>query len=369
MSTAAADLVKFHLSLNASSLANSVAFYRTLFGVEPAKVRDDYAKFELAEPPVVLSLIPIPPRSGGPLNHAGLRLLDSAALVAVQHRLELAGYATQREEGVECCYSKQTKFWVHDPDGCLWEIYVLHGDVDEHDHESASHERGLVGNSAFRGRVQGLAVQIAAATSNVPQPIVWQHILTQPLPARIDAADGSVDEVQLQGTLNRRDSAEAVRTFLADVKRALKAGGTISAHVLTADRPLSEKPTLPGPASLVEQVWTDTEIGEFFSAAGFVGLRFSKLSQKPCFTVGKAQLRETKLSGSKPGTADGDFCGPVEVLYKGPLRELRDDFGNVYPRGTRVRINGAAAKLLAELPQAAETFLFSDGNDPSGCCG
>ena len=65
----------------------------------------------------------------------------------------------------------------------------------------------------------------------------------------------------------------------------------------------SSKPTLPGPASLVEQVWTDTEIGEFFSAAGFVGLRFTKLSQKPCFTVGKAQLRETKLSGSKPGTA------------------------------------------------------------------
>src|SRR5436190_1882340 len=110
----AVDTIKFHLSLNVSQLYYSIAFYRALFGLEPAKVRDDYAKFELAEPPVVLSLIPLPPGAGGHLNHVGLRLLDSAALVAVQHRLELAGYATQREDGVECCYSKQTKFWVQD---------------------------------------------------------------------------------------------------------------------------------------------------------------------------------------------------------------------------------------------------------------
>ena len=30
----------------------------TLFGVEPAKCYDDYAKFELADPPLVLSLEP-----------------------------------------------------------------------------------------------------------------------------------------------------------------------------------------------------------------------------------------------------------------------------------------------------------------------
>ena len=41
------DVVKFHLSLNVTDLARSLDFYRVLFGMEPAKVRADYAKFEL----------------------------------------------------------------------------------------------------------------------------------------------------------------------------------------------------------------------------------------------------------------------------------------------------------------------------------
>ena len=53
-----AALLKFHTSLNVSDLTRSVEFYRALLGVEPAKVRDNYAKFDLAEPPLVLSLIP-----------------------------------------------------------------------------------------------------------------------------------------------------------------------------------------------------------------------------------------------------------------------------------------------------------------------
>ncbi len=55
---------------------------------------------------------------------------DSAALVIVQRRLEQAGIHTQRQEGVECCYARQTKFWVHDPDQTLWEIYTLDEDID-----------------------------------------------------------------------------------------------------------------------------------------------------------------------------------------------------------------------------------------------
>src|SRR5947199_9068816 len=103
-----ADTIRFHLSLNVSSLARSVAFYRTLFGAEPAKLRGDYAKFELDDPPLVLSLEPTPRPTGGPLNHLGFRLGDAAALVAMQERLERAGIRSQREDGVECCYAKQT---------------------------------------------------------------------------------------------------------------------------------------------------------------------------------------------------------------------------------------------------------------------
>ena len=114
-------VVRFHLSLNVQDLGRSVAFYRALFGVEPAKQRPDYAKFELTDPPVVLSLEPAPHSGGGALNHVGFRMPEAAALVAMQQGLGTAGIATQREEGVECCYARQTKFWAHDPDGTLWE--------------------------------------------------------------------------------------------------------------------------------------------------------------------------------------------------------------------------------------------------------
>jgi catechol 2,3-dioxygenase-like lactoylglutathione lyase family enzyme len=127
-----ATLRKFHASLHVSDLDRAIAFYRVLLGVEPAKVKADYAKFDLAEPPLVLSLIPGRSGSGGPLNHAGLRVRNAEELVEIQRRLEAAGMPTRREDGVECCYARQTKFWITDPDGTLWEIYVFHDDIDEH---------------------------------------------------------------------------------------------------------------------------------------------------------------------------------------------------------------------------------------------
>lgn len=125
-----APAIRFHLSLNVAELERSIAFYRILFGCDPAKCRPDYAKFELDDPPLVLSLEPTPRGVGGALNHLGFRMPDSAALVAVQMRLEKAGIRTQRQEGVECCYARQTKFWVTDPDQTLWEIYTLDEDID-----------------------------------------------------------------------------------------------------------------------------------------------------------------------------------------------------------------------------------------------
>ena len=69
--TAVDAAVKFHISLNVADLDASVVFYRALLGVEPAKCRHDYAKFEPEEPPLVLSLEPGVRAPGGTLNHVG----------------------------------------------------------------------------------------------------------------------------------------------------------------------------------------------------------------------------------------------------------------------------------------------------------
>lgn len=346
----ATDTVKFHLSLNSSDLARSIAFYSVLFGREPAKMKSDYAKFEVDEPPLIMSLIPAPTGSGGNLNHIGLRLTDSAALVTVQARLEQAGYATQREEGVECCYSKQTKFWVTDPDRTLWELYILHEDGDDH---ASAHSQGTV-----------VAIETLMATPPRPK-VTWQHLLTQPLPQRIPQEDATVDEALLQGTLNMQNDPDQLAVFLREVFRVLKPGGSVTAHHLSSDRPLDERPQLPGPAALVQQVLIESAGVKALTDAGFANIEFTKLGQKPCFTVGCVQLRETKLTGYRPAEATTET---IDVLYKGPLSQVSDDQGNVYRRGQRVSVRASTAQMLRQGAAADQFVFFVEGAPSGGCC-
>ena len=359
------DVVKFHLSLNVTDLARSLDFYRVLFGMEPAKVRADYAKFELTEPPLVMSLIPIPPGAGGTLNHVGLRVLDSTTLVALQARLELAGHATQREDGVECCYSKQTKFWVADPDRTLWELYVLHGDADEHAAGPGA-EHGAAGDSTLRTEGWKLPLLNAAPA---PQPrVIRNHLLTQPLPERFDSADAAVDEVQLQGTLNLAVDRDALRRLFAEARRVLRPGGKLFAHVLTSDRRTIDRPNLPGPAALVERVLPVEEVVKLFEESGFVGLQLTKYGEQPCFHVDDAELRETKLEAFAP-TATCCSDEVARVVYRGPLRSLTDDAGRVYPRGVPVEIAAAQWDALKRAGCAASFTRFGGESSADACCG
>src|SRR5262249_37066037 len=116
-----------HVSLNVSNLERSVAFYRAFLGVEPAALFKDYARFELETPPLVLSLEPVFHRASDAFNHLGLRLEDADAVRGFQGRLVDRGLAAERDDEVECCYSRQTKIWLADPDRNLWEVYAVTG--------------------------------------------------------------------------------------------------------------------------------------------------------------------------------------------------------------------------------------------------
>ncbi|HVX11780.1 MAG TPA: VOC family protein [Pirellulales bacterium] len=124
------SVVKAHMSLHVADLSAAIDFYRVLLGIEPAKCHEDYAKFELDMPPVVLSLQPGPRPPGASLSHIGLRFTSPEAVFEIQHRLQAAGIPFSRQEGVVCGYARQSKCWVSDPDNNYWEIYVLEADVD-----------------------------------------------------------------------------------------------------------------------------------------------------------------------------------------------------------------------------------------------
>jgi catechol 2,3-dioxygenase-like lactoylglutathione lyase family enzyme len=321
---------KFHVGLHVADLARAVRFYRVLFGVGPAKHFDDYAKFEVAVPPLVLALYPSPQQPGGALNHIGLRFPDSAALVEVQRRLEEAGISTQRQEGVECCYSRQTKFWVTDPDRTLWEIYTLHEDI------------------AHSGFDDPPAPQ--------PQPVeaVWQHRITDPVPNRVPHPDASLDAVLLEGTFNAAVPTERIARLLTDAHRALRPGGKVSVHGLVGDKPFPGTPTLPGMAALVQRVPVETEPLGALLRAGFGGLFYEKLGDIHCFSVNGVELRELRLHGWKAGAAASGSCA---VMYKGPMEEVSCECGMKFRRGEKVFVSALVAGWLRSGP-AGEQFAF-----------
>ncbi|HEY8504469.1 MAG TPA: ArsI/CadI family heavy metal resistance metalloenzyme [Gemmataceae bacterium] len=330
--------LRFHLSLNVSDLHKAVAFYRTLFGTEPAKLRADYAKFELDDPPLVLSLEPTPRATGGPLNHLGFRLPDPATLVAMQERLERAGIRSRREEGVECCYARQTKFWVHDPDGTLWEMYTFEEDIDH--------------------RGAGQAPEAVRPPQSAPAAarVVWEHRLGEPVPETAPFADSSAEEVSLRGSLNLPLSGAARRRLVAEAARVLRPGGRVFVHVLVAERPLAGPPELPGPAAKVQHVPLEAEPLRLLQEAGFANLRMLKFDANPCFVRDGVGMRELQLEGFKPGAPNG--AATVEVLYKGPFRQVTDDADTVYRRGERVRVEKARAERLAEGAGAGQFVVF-----------
>src|SRR6185369_871363 len=56
MSTQEIKALKAHLALNVRNIDESIAFYRKMLGIEPSKVRTGYAKFDVQNPPLNLTL-------------------------------------------------------------------------------------------------------------------------------------------------------------------------------------------------------------------------------------------------------------------------------------------------------------------------
>ena len=121
---------RLQLALDVDDLEASIAFYSTLFGTPPAKVRPGYANFAVADPPLKLVLLENPGRGGG-INHLGVEVADTEAVEVEQRRLADAGLAAVEERDTTCCYARQDKFWVQGtPNGEQWEVYAVLADSE-----------------------------------------------------------------------------------------------------------------------------------------------------------------------------------------------------------------------------------------------
>ena len=114
-----------HISLDVRNVPDSVEFYQKVFGVAPQKQTTDYAKFDLMEPSLNLSLVSTSGRVSV-VNHLGIEVESADDITRWKQQLLELGILEKVEEGIECCFARQDKLWFTDPDGNPWEVFTVH---------------------------------------------------------------------------------------------------------------------------------------------------------------------------------------------------------------------------------------------------
>jgi catechol 2,3-dioxygenase-like lactoylglutathione lyase family enzyme len=123
--TRAVQALKAHLALNVKNVERSIEFYSKLLGIEPSKVRSGYAKFDIENPPLNLTLNEISFTERGALSHLGIQVASTDDVLMMREKWVQAGLITRDEMQTDCCYATQDKTWVRDPDGNEWEAFVV----------------------------------------------------------------------------------------------------------------------------------------------------------------------------------------------------------------------------------------------------
>ncbi len=124
-------VLKPHLALTVADVEGAVPFYTALFGGEPVKLEPGYAKFEVSDPALNFTLNEGDRGVGlGAFNHAGIQVDSTQEVIDAGRRLADAGFPTREEMGVTCCYARQDKVWVSDPEGTPWEVFAVTADVE-----------------------------------------------------------------------------------------------------------------------------------------------------------------------------------------------------------------------------------------------
>lgn len=108
---------RFHMALNVKDVEQLLPFYRTLLGTDPTLVRDGYAKFELRDPPLHLSLNRVQHNARG---HGRFGIEARTAEFARAAYDRVAGSVFR--QGAERVGAAEHTFMVVDPEANRWRV-------------------------------------------------------------------------------------------------------------------------------------------------------------------------------------------------------------------------------------------------------
>jgi len=118
---------RMHIHVGVDSLSQSIRFYTALFGADPVKTRDDYAKWMLDDPRINFAISTRADHKG--VDHLGVQVDEDGELEDLRERVKQAGLSLFSEGETVCCYARSEKSWLEDPSGVAWEAFKTMEDV------------------------------------------------------------------------------------------------------------------------------------------------------------------------------------------------------------------------------------------------
>ncbi|MFT5657154.1 MAG: catechol-2,3-dioxygenase [Gammaproteobacteria bacterium] len=112
---------RMHIHVGVDHLDQAITFYSALFGAQPSKAKDDYAKWMLDDPCLNFAISTRSGKTG--LDHLGIQVDEDHELGDLRERLKDADISLSDEGEAVCCYARSDKSWIEDPAGIAWEAY------------------------------------------------------------------------------------------------------------------------------------------------------------------------------------------------------------------------------------------------------
>jgi hypothetical protein len=165
--------------------------------------------------------------------------------------------------------------------------------------------------------------------------------------------------------LNSHGTQADASAALAEALRTLRRGGRVLCPLLLADEPVGGRHVVRGlgdraPLTLP----TETACLAAFEAAGFHGMTLHVADTRPVDRVEGADVRLWLMEAFKGKQGPCWELGQA-VIYRGPWREVRDDDGHVYARGSRVAVCAKTFELLHRAPYAEQFVGLRAEHEPA----
>lgn len=165
-------------------------------------------------------------------------------------------------------------------------------------------------------------------------------------------ADNSVDVIVSNCVLNLVSDDKKTQLF-SEMFRVLKPGGRIAVSDIVSDKqsPLALKTDPRMWSGCISGALTETGFVNALEAAGFHGIYIDKFDTEPWQTVKGIEYRSATYLAYK---SRQDVCEETSqaLIYKGPWRQVEDDGGHVFRRGTRSVVSRKTFDVMQQAPYA-----------------